>query len=209
MPGRISTSRQCPGSASAHAALAVRMRRPAWSILHRHEQHCLRGTLRGIILCSHGRLLSRTATALSQTRGMWRSLVSAPALGAGGRGFESRHPDWSRPCQWLLVIVREPKCQAPDVPEEVQRRGRRGGDAIYFDHRGPCRDPEHHRQCPGRWGRYRVLKMACGSVSRSPAAPNPRSRADSRFCTRNSTKASSRQPPTRWLTPSPTGWSTA
>jgi hypothetical protein len=25
--------------------------------------------------------------------GMWRSLVSAPALGAGGRGFESRHPD--------------------------------------------------------------------------------------------------------------------
>ena len=24
---------------------------------------------------------------------MWRSLVSAPALGAGGRGFESRHPD--------------------------------------------------------------------------------------------------------------------
>jgi hypothetical protein len=25
--------------------------------------------------------------------GMWRSLVSAPALGAGGREFESRHPD--------------------------------------------------------------------------------------------------------------------
>ena len=28
--------------------------------------------------------------------GMWRSLVSAPALGAGGRGFESRHPDQVR-----------------------------------------------------------------------------------------------------------------
>ncbi len=28
--------------------------------------------------------------------GMWRSLVSAPALGAGGRGFESRHPDQKR-----------------------------------------------------------------------------------------------------------------
>ena len=27
---------------------------------------------------------------------MWRSLVSAPALGAGGRGFESRHPDQVR-----------------------------------------------------------------------------------------------------------------
>lgn len=37
------------------------------------------------------------------------------------------------------------------MPEEVQRRGRRGGDAIYFDHRGQCRDPEHHRHCPGRW----------------------------------------------------------
>jgi hypothetical protein len=24
---------------------------------------------------------------------MWRSLVSAPALGAGGRRFESGHPD--------------------------------------------------------------------------------------------------------------------
>jgi hypothetical protein len=31
--------------------------------------------------------------------GMWRSLVSAPALGAGGRGFESRHPDYERPAQ--------------------------------------------------------------------------------------------------------------
>jgi integrase len=37
------------------------------------------------------------------------------------------------------------------VPEEAERRGRRGGDAIYFDHWGQCRDPEHHRHCPGRW----------------------------------------------------------
>ena len=37
------------------------------------------------------------------------------------------------------------------MPEAVRRRGRRGGDAIYFDHRGQCRDPEHHRHCPGRW----------------------------------------------------------
>jgi integrase len=37
------------------------------------------------------------------------------------------------------------------MPEPVRRRGRRGGDAIYFDHRGQCRDPEHHRHCPGRW----------------------------------------------------------
>jgi hypothetical protein len=45
----------------------------------------------------------------------------------------------------------EPKWQASGVPEEAKRRGRRGGDAIYFDHRGQCRDPEHHRHCPGRW----------------------------------------------------------
>jgi integrase len=37
------------------------------------------------------------------------------------------------------------------MPEAVRRRGRRGGDAIYFDHRGQCRDPEHHWHCPGRW----------------------------------------------------------
>jgi hypothetical protein len=30
---------------------------------------------------------------LRSVRGMWRSLVSAPALGAGGRRFESGHPD--------------------------------------------------------------------------------------------------------------------
>jgi integrase len=37
------------------------------------------------------------------------------------------------------------------VSDDAKRRGRRGDDAIYFDHRGPCRDPEHHRHCPGRW----------------------------------------------------------
>jgi integrase len=37
------------------------------------------------------------------------------------------------------------------VPDQAKRRSRRGGDAIYFDHRGQCRDPEHHRYCPGRW----------------------------------------------------------
>ena len=66
-------------------------------------------------------------------------------LRAGGRRFESGHPDCSEACQWLLVVAGEPK------PQEAKRRGRRGGDAIYFDHRGQCRDPEHHRHCPGSW----------------------------------------------------------
>ena len=30
------------------------------------------------------------------------------------------------------------------------RRGWRG-DAVYFDHTGPCTDPARHRNCPGRW----------------------------------------------------------
>ena len=32
----------------------------------------------------------------------------------------------------------------------MARRGY-GEDGIYFDHRGDCRDPAHHRSCPGRW----------------------------------------------------------
>jgi integrase len=30
-------------------------------------------------------------------------------------------------------------------------RRRRGEDGIYFEHRGPCRDPDRHRHCPGLW----------------------------------------------------------
>src|SRR5262249_47358731 len=30
-------------------------------------------------------------------------------------------------------------------------RRRRGEDGISFEHRGPCRDPERHRHCPGPW----------------------------------------------------------
>lgn len=33
----------------------------------------------------------------------------------------------------------------------VAARRRRGEDSISFDHRGPCTDPERHRNCPGRW----------------------------------------------------------
>ncbi len=30
-------------------------------------------------------------------------------------------------------------------------RRKRGEDGISFEHRGPCRDPERHRHCPGLW----------------------------------------------------------
>jgi integrase len=34
-----------------------------------------------------------------------------------------------------------------------------GEDAIYFDHRGACRDALKHRQCPGRW--LGVVSLGC------------------------------------------------
>ena len=30
-------------------------------------------------------------------------------------------------------------------------RRRHGEDGISFEHRGPCRDPQRHRNCPGLW----------------------------------------------------------
>ena len=45
-------------------------------------------------------MLAHRTVGYVRFNGMWRSLVSAPALGAGGRRFESGHPDWSEACQW-------------------------------------------------------------------------------------------------------------
>jgi integrase len=39
-------------------------------------------------------------------------------------------------------------------------RRRRGEDGISFEHRGPCRDPERHRHCPGLWRGEFTLKYA-------------------------------------------------
>ncbi len=36
--------------------------------------------------------------------GMWRSQVSAPVWGTGGRGFESRHPDASGNGLWRSLV---------------------------------------------------------------------------------------------------------
>jgi hypothetical protein len=41
-------------------------------------------------------------------------------------------------------------------PEEAKHRGRRGGDAVYFDHRAACRDPEHHRRVLLERAAYRL-----------------------------------------------------
>jgi hypothetical protein len=47
------------------------------------------------------RAMARGTVGYGAISGMWRSLVSAPALGAGGPGFKSRHPDWSGACRWV------------------------------------------------------------------------------------------------------------
>jgi integrase len=38
-----------------------------------------------------------------------------------------------------------------NYPVTMATRRRRGEDGISFEHRGPCRDPERHRHCPGLW----------------------------------------------------------
>ena len=38
-------------------------------------------------------MLAHGTVGYVRFHGMWRSLVSAPALGAGGPGFKSPHPD--------------------------------------------------------------------------------------------------------------------
>jgi hypothetical protein len=52
----------------------------------RQAAHVPRGARRRGVL-AHG------TVGYGSVCGMWRSLVSAPALGAGGRRFESGHPD--------------------------------------------------------------------------------------------------------------------
>src|SRR3984957_2795503 len=36
-------------------------------------------------------------------------------------------------------------------PGTMTTRRRHGEDGISFEHRGPCRDPQRHRTCPGLW----------------------------------------------------------
>jgi integrase len=46
-------------------------------------------------------------------------------------------------------------------------RRRRGEHSISFEHTGPCRDPERHRSCPGRWvGQISLGYQANGSRQR-------------------------------------------
>jgi integrase len=45
-------------------------------------------------------------------------------------------------------------------------RRRRGEDGISFEHRGPCRDPDRHRHCPGLWRGEITVGYAAGKRQR-------------------------------------------
>src|SRR5262245_1137083 len=60
---------------------------------------------------------------------MWRSLVSAPALGAGGRRFESGHPDQFRAHVDLDVAQRGSQTGGHVLPRCACLAGRGGGTA--------------------------------------------------------------------------------
>ena len=76
-------------------------------------------------------------------------------------------------------------------------RRRRGEDGISFEHRGPCRDPQRHRHCPGLWrGEFTPATPATGNApaARSAARPKPPSSTSSATCTTSSTRASPPRP---------------
>jgi integrase len=53
----------------------------------------------------------------------------------------------------------------------MARRRRRGEDGISFEHRGPCRDPERHRHCPGLWrGEFTLGYTGDGTRTRRKAS---------------------------------------
>ena len=76
-------------------------------------------------------------------------------------------------------------------------RRRRGEDGISFEHRGPCRDPQRHRHCPGLWRGEITLGYtgdANAPAAKSAAPPRPPSSTSSATCTTSSTRASPPRP---------------
>jgi hypothetical protein len=49
----------------------------------------------------------------------------------------------------LAVVTTD--CPHPRLSCPMTTRRRRGEDGISFEHRGPCRDSQRHRNCPGLW----------------------------------------------------------
>ena len=93
-------------------------------------------------------------------------------------------------------------------------RRRRGEDGISFEHRGPCRDPERHRHCPGLWrGEFTLGHTGDGTRTRRKVSGKTKTAVVDKLrgCVANSTKGSSRRvvtPITRYARPQKTGWLT-
>jgi hypothetical protein len=64
---------------------------------------------------------------------LWHRTLVLKGLGVPGRGW---------PSSPLNVPT-------PGYPVTITTRRRHGEDGISFEHRGPCRDPHRHRNCPG------------------------------------------------------------
>ena len=58
-----------------------------------------------------------------------------------------------RPDQRIRALRLTPRRTAGYEADPIFERDRRrhGEDGISFEHRGPCRDPQRHRNCPGLW----------------------------------------------------------
>ena len=72
-------------------------------------------------------------------------------------------------------------------------RRRRGEDGISFEHRGPCRDPQRHRHCPGLWrGEITLGYTGDGKRARRKVSgkTKPPSWTSSATCASSSTRAS-------------------
>ena len=68
--------------------------------------------------------------------GSYLRLLVLKSLGVPERGWPSSPPN-------------VPTSGYPATMATTRRR--RGEDGISFEHRGPCRDPQRHRHCPGLW----------------------------------------------------------
>jgi len=93
----------------------------------------------------------------------------------------------------------------------VANRGRRGEDAVYYDHQTGtvCRDARYHRKCSGRWrAEVSLGKDGAGKRVRRRVAAKTKTELYEKLDELRQELAigSGRRPPTPWTWPSPTGW---
>ena len=154
----------------------------------------------------HTQAVARGTVGYGTVSGMWRSLVSAPALGAGGRRFESGHPDQFRAHVDLYLGSPGSQIGSHVLPFRVWRTAR---DAAGARTRSTSITPPSAAILSitgAAWGGGGARSpldsgpVASGSAARSVAGPRLRSRTSSSSCTTNCGKGSARRPGTQCRT---------